>query len=222
MNRLFTDSISFSVNNRKILDNASFSMENGKIAGVLGKSGAGKSSLLNIVFGTQNADRSNILINDKPVKTMYKLPGKIAMLPQSTFLTQANTVKRCISLFDLSRENRSILRTCFADFLNKKTGTLSGGERRYLEVMLILHLKRDFFLLDEPFSGIEPLKVEKIKKIIRKKSRNSGIILSSHLLDEVNDITTDLLVLKRGRLIKIENSEQLARLGFLPLKFNES
>ena len=153
---------------------------------------------------------------------MFMIPDRIAMLPQASFLSPGDTVARSISISDMSKDNKSILKTYFSGSLNKKTGTLSGGERRFLEVMLILHLRRDFFLLDEPFGGIEPLKVEQLKKIIREKSSDSGIVISSHLLAEVQSITTELLVLKRGNLIRIKNTEQLARLGFLPLVIHES
>lgn len=212
------DSIIHSYKNQKILSNIYIRCNKGDIIGLLGRNGSGKSTLLKIIFGTLNANSSNIRINKTPYKALYKIKNKIKYLPQDSFIPKYFSVKNLISFYIKDKDNKIKLLTDsrLSKILNTKIGNLSGGELKYLELLLIINNPSNFILLDEPFSNIEPIYKDRIKEEIKNYSKYSGFIITDHDYINILDICTKIILLKNGSTIEISNKNELIKYGYLP------
>ena len=99
--------------------------------------------------------------------------------------------------------------------LNKKSKQLSGGERRILEIFLIIFSNAKYILLDEPFNGVAPIHKEEIKKIIIAQSKNKGFIITDHDYRNILDIATKIVLIHDGRTKEIKNNDELIRYGYI-------
>jgi ABC-type lipopolysaccharide export system ATPase subunit len=146
----------------------------------------------------------------KKVRTAFST-REVCYLPQDSFLPTAFTVKKSIE-FMLSNKERVrkveedvIIKT----ILNTKIADISGGELRYLEIILLIEQEATFILLDEPFSGLSPLLKEKIQEVIVSKSKEKGFLISDHDYMNVLDISNQLMLLENGGCRKINRREEL-------------
>ena len=188
------DSIIFGYNSTNILKGIYLNIPKGIIVGLYGINGSGKSTLLKIGSGQLQEDDGNVFIHNvsyynKSLKSRFK---KIAYLSQDSFLPKDLTIQKVIETTNIPARvfYKDII---ISKLLNEKISSLSGGELRYLEIRLLLELDRDFYLLDEPFSGIEPLVIERIiELLLEAKSKNKGILITDHYyryVKEVNDVS---------------------------------
>ena len=203
---------------KKVLENVCFNLRQGEILGVYGRNGSGKSSLLKILFGTLKSDAIDVRINDIPFVPKASIPERhIAYLPQDPFLPKHLKVRQVIPLFyeDGDEQDRIFRARYVEKMAAQKVGTLSLGERRYLELLLIAHLEHPFLLLDEPFSMIEPLYKEEIKKVLFSLKAKKGILLTDHYYQDVLDIADKNAVLTKGELHAVNTKEDLQKLGYL-------
>ena len=217
-NSLSVSGIIKSFGNRKVLDNAYIHCESGGIVGVFGRNGSGKSTLLKIIFGTLNADEIAITINDRyvPVKQIIPLQ-QIAYLPQDPFLPKNLKVKDIIPMFleSGSRQDKLFYRPEVHILSERKVKELSMGQLRYLELLLISHLDHPFLMLDEPFSMVEPLYKDKIKELLLELKKEKGILLTDHYYSDILQVSDKNLLLKDGKIITINNPEELVTHGYL-------
>lgn len=214
---LEADSIRYSVGLRKILSDVYLKLEVGRVLGLLGRNGSGKSSLLEILFGSKSADSKNVRIDGKRFHRPF-LSGKVAYLPQNMFLPSGKKVSWALDFFleDEGRIQALKSEERIGKMLPLKIRGLSGGLRRYLEVALILNLDAEFILLDEPFSEVEPIYRERIKAWIRSASARKGIILTDHDYPNVMDVSHASVLLLDSRLTEIKDQADLRRYRFLP------
>ena len=212
------DSVIKSFGLKKILSNVYLKCQTGEIIGILGRNGCGKSTLLKIVFGTMPADNKTIKIDNNVYFHPYRSRNLIAYLPQHSFLPEHINLKQIINAFIKGIENRKVIINDdrIKKHLNKKTKELSGGELRYFEILLLVNLNAKFVLLDEPFSGIEPIYKEKIKELIKKYIADKGFIITDHDYKNVIDVSDQIILIKDGTLKNIENLEQLEEYNYLP------
>lgn len=176
---------------KKVLLDVSFKLHKGEILGLFGKNGSGKSTLLNILFGTLKADAIDLRLNDQPLPTKTIIPQQyIGYVPQDNFLPKHLKVRDIIPLFYQDGESQDLIfRAPFIEKITtRKVGTLSMGELRYLELLLVANLNHPFLMLDEPFSMIEPLHKEKIKEFLISLKAKKGIILTDHYYEDVLSI----------------------------------
>ena len=103
-------------------------------------------------------------------------------------------------------------------FLQRKPGQLSGGERRVIELLIMLHSGAKYFLFDEPFSGLSPLYIEVIKTIIRSNLEDKGFVITDHNYEAVIDLSSNMILLDRGNTKAIMNYGDLVALGYLHSK----
>ena len=221
MKKLHADSITQSFGTRKILQDVFISCETGRILGILGPSGGGKSTLLQIIFGTVKGDTQFIRYNDIVLKTLSDRKNRIAYLPQRTsFLPKSIKIRNLIPLF-CDEENREKLYhlDLIKPFLDEKTRHLSGGEKRIVETLMILYSDADFILLDEPFSGVSPKLCDEMESIIKGQAAGKGIIISDHNYEPVFRMADDVYLLSRTYLRKINDFEELRRFNYLPKSF---
>jgi ABC-type lipopolysaccharide export system ATPase subunit len=125
-------------------------------------------------------------------------------------------VKKAINLFNLKKAQFLMADPVIKKSTDTRISELSGGERRYLEVMLILESGTQFILLDEPFNGMSPMLVDQIKQKISEKSTSSGIILTDHSYRNVLDISTRNYLLSDVALKPVNDKEDLMFCGYLP------
>lgn len=216
-NLLEVDSVRKEFGTKQVLTDIFLRCQTGDIIGLLGRNGSGKSTLLKIIFGTLYTDYKFIRINGTIFNQPYKTKNKIAYLSQDNFLPKNLTVKQVVEIYSDNTEGKKMLDD---EILAKVTGTkicnLSGGESRYLEVKLLLNLHTLFVLLDEPFNGISPLHTDLVKKIIRDKSSEKGIILTDHDYRNVLDVANRYYLLFDGGLKSVKTKEDLINWGYVP------
>lgn len=203
---------------KEILKDVSLQFAQGEIVSLFGRNGSGKSTLLKIVFGTLKADAIQLTINGKNIPPRDIIPNQlIGYLPQDHFLPRHIKVRDVIPLFHTDGDDQDrIFRAPFVEKIaTRKIGTLSLGELRYLELLLVAHLEHPFLLLDEPFSMIEPLYKEVIKEFLLSLKAKKGILLTDHYYSDVLDISDRHLVMVNGVCKTAESVEDLKRLGYL-------
>src|ERR1019366_2778830 len=140
-----------------ILKGVTIRAEKGSITGLLGRNGAGKSTMLQSMFGTRSAQECDVFLNGIKVKKPYAVNGLLNYLPQKPFLPSRLTLKKITTQFGI---NLNEILDSFPDIendINKKISELSGGRERLFSVLILLLADPRFSLLDEPFSHIMPL-----------------------------------------------------------------
>ena len=216
MNILHVDSVSKSYDNKKILSDIYLTSKKGEIVGLIGRNGSGKSTLLKIIFGIEKCDNKFIKIGDKVINNVANGRTLINYLPQENFLPNNIKIKSLINLF-LPKDNRSELinNDYIKPLLHKKNQELSGGEKRIVEILLIIHSNAEFILLDEPFNGVSPIIRTYIINYIKKMKPSNGYIITDHDYENVLNLADKIMFLKDGTLKEINNRKQLVDLGYL-------
>lgn len=198
-----------SFKNRIILNGVDLSFDQNEIVGILGPNGAGKTTLFSILTGIVKADSGTIMLGDKDITHMpiYKRSRLgLIYLPQDSSIFRGLSVEDNIrSVLELTSSSREeieesldrLLAALFISHIRKSKATsLSGGERRKVEIARALAAKPNFLMLDEPFSGVDPISVSEIMEIIRTLNRfGIGIIITDHNVRET------LAILHRGYII---------------------
>jgi ABC-type multidrug transport system ATPase subunit len=213
---LEADGIQLEFNNRKILLSIYLKCETGSITGLLGKNGAGKSCLMRIIHSSLVCE-SSIRINGKSIKTLKQNKEQILYLPQHDFIPKHLTLKSVFSHFSI---NYSLFENWFPEFSTKyknSIGSLSGGERRLVEIFLLVTSKAQFVLLDEPFTHLSPIQIERVIALILEEKSKKGFLVSDHLYQHVQKISNNLYLLKDGCTIPITNKEEIETLGYARL-----
>ncbi|HBV16623.1 MAG TPA: ABC transporter ATP-binding protein [Chryseobacterium carnipullorum] len=218
MNRLHIDSITKSFGGRKILQDIYLSCETGKIAGILGPSGGGKSTLFEIIFGTVKGDTQFFKLNETILKSLSDRKNKIAYLPQhSSFLPKECKIRKLIPLFcTLENTEKLYGLKMIQPFLDETVRNLSGGEKKIIETLIITYSDVEFVLLDEPFSGVYPKAVDELEKIIKSQARYKGIIISDHHYKTLLEMSDDLYLLSDTYLRKVQGIKELQQFNYLP------
>lgn len=196
----------------KILTSVYLKCETGKIVGLLGRNGAGKSSLLQIAFGSLNAQSRSVRINERSLPKAF---SAISYLPQHELIPSFVTIDKALKLFNMDKQVIIDVFPALKDIINLKPAQLSGGMLRIIEVMLILNTRSKFCLLDEPFSGVMPVHVETLKDYMTVKKKSKGIILTDHLYRHVLSVSDNMYMLANGKTYIVEKEEQLIARGYI-------
>ena len=208
------DGVSLNFSGRVILSDIYLKSKTGKIVGLLGRNGQGKSCLMKIISGTLNSESRSIRFDGK---TVFDLAGRsdlILYLPQFNFIPSFLTLERVFKDFCL---NISEFETIFPEFIEKsnlKISGFSGGERRMVELYVIIKSESQFALLDEPFTHISPLQIERIKKLLIAEKEKKGFIISDHMFRHITDIADSIYLLNDGKLYLTESPEDIETLGY--------
>lgn len=212
---LEADNIELTFDNKKILYGVYLKAETGKITGILGRNGSGKTCLLRIIFGDLNSKYKNIRINTiYQRKDLYKT-SLIAYLPQHRLLPQNIKISKAFKLFNVDWHTFTHLFESFKKYNNTTPNKVSSGELRVIETYLILNSNKKIILLDEPFSFIAPVYIEKIKLLITEKKAKSVIIISDHFYRDILEISDEIYFLKNGYSKVIASKEDLENEGYI-------
>lgn len=213
-NILEVDSVILEFGTKKVLQDVYVKIETGKVTGLLGRNGTGKSCLMNIIYGELVPNDKSVRINGNSLANGDNFHKDIKYLPQFQFIPKFLTIKRIFQDFKLDFIDFTNEFPEFKNFYKTKIENLSGGERRIIEIYLILTSKTKFCLLDEPFSHIMPVHVETIKKLILKEKDNKGIFITDHLYREIIDIIDNLYIIKDGKTYLTKSLQDIETLGY--------
>lgn len=216
LNILEADSINLSFDGRKILSDIYLKCETGEVVGLIGRNGVGKSSLMKIIFGSVKGENQSVRVNRVFSSCFLKEKNVINYLPQDHFLMDYLTLNEVITLFDLSAEVLSIPE--LKEVANFKMGTLSGGQKRLIEITAILFSPTKFSLLDEPFSFLSPKLVEILIPLIQKQSLTKGVIISDHQYRSVLRSCNKYYLMLNESIREIESASDLEQFGYLTPK----
>ena len=209
------DSVELYFNRRPILNGIYLKAETGRIVGLLGRNGSGKSCLLQIIFGSLQPKYKFIKIDDQHLlKPLYSLK-RTSYLPQHNLVPDNLKIKTIFQLLKLDWNEFINHFENFSLYYHTKINRISGGERRVIETYAVLKQRGDIVLLDEPFSNIAPLHIEKIKALITSEKLNKAIIITDHYYRDVIDICDDLYLLNNGCTKEIQNFEELEDYQYL-------
>jgi len=210
---------------RMVVNNVDISVSRNEIVGLLGPNGAGKTTTFYMITGMIKPTKGDIFLDDNNITLdpMYKRARKgVGYLAQEPSIFSKLTVENNLKLVlemrkDLSKEEQNekvdkLLDDFSVSALRQsKGGTLSGGERRRVEIARSLCMDPDFILLDEPFAGVDPIAVEEIQSIVNSlKQRNIGVLITDHNVRETLSITDRSYLLFNGQILKSGTSEFLA------------
>lgn len=213
---LEADSIELAFDGRKILSGIYLKCETGKITGLLGRNGQGKTCLMKIIYGSLSCEKS-VRFDQVAYAEAYKQPNLLRYLPQFNFIPKSLSLKRVFQDFEL---DYSVFGKMFPEFASKYTtavGNLSGGEHRLVELYVILKSKSLFAILDEPFTHLTPIQIEKVKELLLEERKHKGLLITDHMYQHVVDICDNLFVLSNGSTHAVKNIEDIETLGYARL-----
>lgn len=212
---LEVDSVILDFGPKRVLQNVYLKCETGKITGLLGRNGTGKSCLMKIIFGELVPNDKSVRLNGNAIHHEKRSPEDIRYLPQGRFVPKSLTIKRIFKDFELDFEDFAGEFPGFKKLYHAGFGSLSGGEQRIVEIYMILASKTKFCMLDEPFSQVMPLHVESIKRLILREKGNKGIIITDHLYQHIVDICDQLYVINNGKTYLTKGIQDLETLGYV-------
>ena len=216
--------LSKSYRGRKVVDDVELEIGQGEVVGLLGPNGAGKTTTFYILVGLARPDSGRVLLNGDEITDlpMYlRARSGISYLPQepSVFrqLTSEENLLAVLETLPLTPEQQRdrleelLVQMGLETVRTSKAYTLSGGERRRLEIARSLTLQPSFILLDEPFSGIDPLTVKDLQEIIRDLAKSGiGVLITDHNVRETLSVTDHAYILKSGKIVRKGRPEELS------------
>lgn len=222
---LFARNLFKAFNGRYVVEDVSLRLNEGEIVGLFGPNGAGKTSSFHMIIGFLRPDKGRITIDAEDITDLpmfLRARKGIGYLPQEPSVFRKMTVEdNLISILEfylkskeqIRRKVNEILEAFKLDHLAKNLAqSLSGGERRRLEIARSLLLSPRFILLDEPFSSIDPISISELKKIIKRLKENGiGIMISDHNVRESLPFCDRAYVMNNGRIIIEGRPEEVAK-----------
>ncbi|HEY7855516.1 MAG TPA: LPS export ABC transporter ATP-binding protein [Terriglobales bacterium] len=223
MQRLATDQLCKLYKGRAVVNGVSVHIERGEVVGLLGPNGAGKTTTFNMIVGQIAPDMGRVLLDDKDITrlAMYQRAQLgISYLPQEPSVFRKLTVEQnlmaILEILNLSAQERQgrlerLLEQLGLGKVRRTMGyALSGGERRRVEIARGLVIAPSFMLLDEPFSGIDPLAVLDLQHIISQlRAEGIGILITDHNVRETLSVTDRAYIINDGRIFRMGTPREL-------------
>ncbi len=208
---------------KKVVDDVSLQVKQGEVTGLLGPNGAGKTTTFYMSVGLIRPNGGVVLIDDEDITQfpMYIRAQKgIGYLPQESSIFKKLTVKQNITAilevlpkngFDVEQKAMDLMKELGINKLsNQKASSLSGGERRRLEISRVLATDPLFILLDEPFAGIDPLAVIDIQQIIYQLTKKGiGVLISDHNVRETLGVCDNAYIMSQGKVIESGDPDKI-------------
>ncbi|MEN8210688.1 MAG: LPS export ABC transporter ATP-binding protein [Thermodesulfobacteriota bacterium] len=209
--------------NKKVVDDVNLIVKQGQVTGLLGPNGAGKTTTFYMAVGLIKPDAGTVYLEKEDITQypMYIRARKgIGYLPQESSIFKKLTVKENITAilevlpkngFNIEQKAVGLMEELgISRLANQKASSLSGGERRRLEISRVLAIDPLFILLDEPFAGIDPLAVIDIQKIIYQLTKKSiGVLISDHNVRETLGVCDNAYIMSQGKVIESGNPDKI-------------
>lgn len=223
MRTLQTADLTKAYRGRKVVDNVSVRVKQGEVVGLLGPNGAGKTTSFYMIVGLITPDSGRVMLDDEDLTplAMYQRARKgISYLPQEASVFRKLSVEDNLMAIlqtlrlnrreRLDRMDRLIAQMGLEQVRKSKGYVLSGGERRRVEIARSLVIEPSFLLLDEPFSGIDPIQVLELQKVIFDlKNAGIGILMTDHNVRETLAVTDRAYIINNGRIFRSGSPESL-------------
>lgn len=209
---------------RKVVTDVSFEVNAGEIVGLLGSNGAGKTTSFYMIVGLVQADGGSVFLGDEDLtfSPMHERARKgIGYLPQEASVFRKLSVEdNLLAILELNtnltkqqryKRMTDLLEEFQISHIKKNLGmTLSGGERRRVEIARALANEPNFILLDEPFAGVDPISVGEIKEIIKHlKKRGLGVLITDHNVRETLDVCERAYIVESGRILAKGSTQEI-------------
>ncbi|HIJ79773.1 MAG: LPS export ABC transporter ATP-binding protein [Desulfobulbaceae bacterium] len=210
---------------RKVVNGISLQVETGSVVGLLGPNGAGKTTTFYSIAGFIRPDSGSILLNNEEITRLpihrRALRG-LSYLPQESSIFKKLTVEENVRIVleplgvpkkEIRKRTAQLMEDLKIDYLAKNRGhSLSGGERRRVEIMRALATNPNFILLDEPFAGIDPLSVADLQLIIQDlKSRGLGVLISDHNVRETLSVCDRAYIVNQGEILTHGTADDIVK-----------
>lgn len=205
--------VSKSYGKKPVLKNVSFSIPSGKIIGLIGKNGMGKTTLIKLISGLLRPDQGQIRIEQENPGPVSK--ALVSYLPERTYLDRSMRVDEVLRYFrdfykdfDFSKANRLI---CDLGLdLNMKIGSMSKGMQEKFQLILVMSRKAKLYILDEPLGGVDPATRDYIlDTILSNFDEGSSILISTHMIADIERILDEVVILEEGEVKLIEEADEL-------------
>lgn len=202
---------------KNALDNVSLTIKEGELFGLLGVNGAGKTTLIKILCGLTRKTSGEIKIYDYDLdKEIDKIKEIIDISPQETSVANNLTIKENLEFFANIYDNNNYIDEVvnifkLQDVLNQRAKTLSGGYKRRLSIAIALISKPKILFLDEPTLGLDVFARRELWNIIKKLQKSVTMIITSHYLEEIENLCQRVAILSKGKLLKIGTIEEIKK-----------
>lgn len=224
MSKLQATELSKAYRGRRVVDNVNLEIRQGEVVGLLGPNGAGKTTTFYILVGLARADFGRVMLDEENISDlpMYlRARSGISYLPQEPSVFRKLTVEEnllaVLETLPITAEQRRdrveemLAQVGLEGVRHSKAYVLSGGERRRLEIARSLALQPMFILLDEPFSGIDPLTVMDLQKIIAELSAGGiGVLVTDHNVRETLAVTDRAYIIHAGKILSAGTPEEMS------------
>lgn len=213
--KLVAEGVIVEIQGNRILSDVYFHMEDKGVTGLFGRNGSGKSTLLKALFSEFKPQWSRITIDGEVVKSPYLIQGLMKYLPQDSFFPSSIRCREALALFNISHNAQEIIQGIVGFLNGAKVSELSLGQRRSFEMLVLLYSDSKFVLLDEPFTGLSPILIEKIIPLIKEQSKNKGILIIDHQWSSVLEISDRYYLMDRGNLKDYLSRDQIRESSYL-------
>ncbi len=201
--------------NKQILNNINLSISKGKIVGLLGKNGMGKTTLIKLINDLLTPTSGEILINgEKPGINSKKI---ISYLPERTYLDKSMKVSQIITFFDEFYDNFNkekaikLLKDLDLD-INSKVSKMSKGMQEKLQLILVMSREAKLYILDEPLGGVDPATRDYIlDTILSNFSEEASVIISTHIISDIEKILDDVIFIDKGEIVLTSSADELRK-----------
>ena len=202
-----------SFDGKKIIDGVSFSIESGKIVGILGKNGSGKTTILKMINDLLTTDSGEILIDGKKIGVETK--SIVSYLPERTYLESGQRVRDVFNFFetfysDFDRQKaENLLKDLDLD-INESLSKMSKGMKEKIQLILVMSRKAKLYILDEPLGGVDPSTRDYIMQtILSNFGEDSSLLITTHLIADVEKILDEVIFIDKGKVLLCDSADKV-------------
>ena len=212
--KLIVDSVVVRFGEKTVLSGGYITSETGMVTGLLGRNGAGKSCMFRALMGGLRVENVMVSIDEEPIDRQI-IGRYIKYLPQSRLIPDGMKLKRAFELYGVNYWIFVNHFPKYTQYHDSSIWELSGGEARLAELYMVLMSEAQFYILDEPFSQVDPVSIEAVQKLIRERSKDHGIIVTDHNYDAISSVADNLFVIADGYTNQVHSRKDLVRHGYL-------
>ena len=211
---LIVDSVVVRFGQKTVLSGGYITSETAVVTGLLGRNGAGKSCMFRALMGGLKAENVMVSLDGKPVDRQ-RIGESVRYLPQGRLIPEGMSLRRAFELYDVNYWSFVSRAPKFSRYRDSRLFELSGGEARLAELYLVLLSEAPFYILDEPFTQVDPENIDEVKGLIRERCTDHGIIITDHNYDAISSVADKLFVIADGYTCPVRSREDLVRHGYL-------
>lgn len=212
--KLIVDSVVVRFRDKTVLSGSYITSETGMVTGLLGRNGAGKSCMFRALMGGLKVENAMVSIDGKPVDRKF-IDRSIKYLPQGRLIPEGMRLHRAFELYGVNYWAFVNRVPKYSRYYDSAIYELSGGEARLAELYLVLMSDAPFYILDEPFTLVDPVNIEEVKALIRERGKDHGIIVTDHNYDAISTVADNLFVISNGYTSQVQSRDDLVRHGYL-------